>query len=354
MPTHGAWWAQVTRLSPQEVPQRPDGAVTAWYRFGEGVLALDADNQVLHQRLQQIYSECAVLSQPQTVHVHCTIRTLADYGAVSVRCHDAEPLDALAFMQTLFPERDYVECPPVYPGWRLLGKTVTPERPLLTVCGEAMFVDHDQPWQALVANYVLNRVLRLQHERLFFHAASVGMHGAGVLLTGAKGAGKSTLSVALAARGHDFLGDEIAAVHHQSGEMLPFRRAVSLRPGVRAQRVDARLQVCHAPEELYPDGTTRVRVRMRDLFPDVQANPVPLRSAIFLRQFAPQPRLERFTPNMSHIRFLQPLGCTMWGVSPGQRVFDFLHVLSRARCYFLDVGLPEATAELIEHTVEDA
>ena len=356
MQAQSPWWAQAGTISSADVCQQPEETTVEWYRFGAGTLALEADDFPLRQRLSQVYGECALSASPSPTehHMKCTVQSLTAPALVSVTCTDSVPLDAVAFLLHLFQDRGYVELPPVLPDWRLLGKAGRSARPLLAARRETMLVDRSQPWQAFVANYMLNRVLRLQRERLFFHAASVGIQGAGILLTGAKGAGKSTLSLALAARGHAFLGDGLAAVHQHSGEMLPFRRAVSIRTGLRAQRVDERLRSCPTVEECFPDGTTRLRARIQELFPTSGAQPVPLRSAIFLRQFAPRPCLERFTPSLQHLRFVQPLGCTMWDVSPGRRLIAFLQMLSRARCYFLDVGLPETTADLIESTVEGA
>jgi serine kinase of HPr protein (carbohydrate metabolism regulator) len=57
------------------------------------------------------------------------------------------------------------------------------------------------------------------------------MRGQGLLLVGPKGSGKTTISLALAARGHDFLGDEMAGVRIGSLELVPVRRSLAVRDG---------------------------------------------------------------------------------------------------------------------------
>ena len=61
------------------------------------------------------------------------------------------------------------------------------------------------------------------------------------MLVGPKGAGKSTLALALAARGHALLGDEHACYLPATGELLPFRRPVGIKPGPRAAAVESAL-----------------------------------------------------------------------------------------------------------------
>jgi hypothetical protein len=58
---------------------------------------------------------------------------------------------------------------------------------------------------------ILGTVLRLQGRSLL-HASAVGVDGRAVLLLGAAGAGKSTLTAALASRGASILADDVVAV----------------------------------------------------------------------------------------------------------------------------------------------
>lgn len=211
------------------------------------------------------------------------------------------------------------------------------------------FVECRASWQAFVGSCMMNRVLRRQRHMVFFHAASLGVHGAGILVTGAKGAGKSTLALSLAARGHHFLGDEMAALHYPSRALLPFRRAASVRPGPRARAVASRLCGGTYASETYPDGTVRLRAQVGELFPQAASTAMPLRCAIFLRRFAPRPQVEAFRFSRPHLQLLQPLSGTLWDVPPGRQLLMLLEVFTRIPCYFLDAGEPDATADVIEH-----
>ena len=325
------------------------------YRFGDGILELDVDDSAFRQRFRQAYQECAVsLPAPREAspRVRCSVR-LVDVPQVALfSFNDSESLDLLDFSLRLFPERGFRELPSTVEGWRFLARTATCTEPFMVARDNQAFVDRRQPWRAFIGSCAVNRILRLQREVLFFHAASIGIDDVGILLTGPKGAGKSTISLMLASRGHCFLGDEIAAVRRGSGEMMPMRRAASIRSGPRARTLDVLLRDRKYELELFPDGTQRIRANVGDLFPNAVARPVQLHSILFLRRFAPHPCLEPFTFSLNHLRLLQPLSCTLWGVSPGLQLMEFLTLFSRVQCYFLDVGEPEATADLIEETAE--
>src|SRR5260370_37957042 len=99
----------------------------------------------------------------------------------------------------------------------------------------------------------------MQREMLFFHAAAVGIDGDGVLITGAKAAGKSTLSTALAAGGHAFLGDEIGGVRPRTIALESFRRAISSRPGPRDPQVEKMFASHISPTERLSYGSARSR-----------------------------------------------------------------------------------------------
>src|SRR6185436_16032492 len=103
-----------------------------------------------------------------------------------------------------------------------------------------------------------------------FHAASVVVAGRGLLVVGPKASGKTTTALTLASRGHAFLGDEIAAVC-EDRKMLPFRRAASIRTGMRGARVAQRLGDGAFPAETFPDGSARVLANVAELFPSAAA-----------------------------------------------------------------------------------
>lgn len=355
-----AWWLRAPEfLADCNRPTTGSGCASR-YRFAERCLVLDSEDEALVRRFQQIYPEgmdgsavadasrdvrCVVRVQNETRHhqAPCDEAALA-----AVFFDDPEPLDSFAFCQSLFPDRGYVEGPPGSDGWRTISDRRTPGEPLLALKDNYVLVDRRQIWQPFIANYAINRVLRLQHEILFFHAGSIGIQGHGLMIVGPKASGKTTTAMALAARGHDFLGDEMAAVHRATKAMLPFRRAVSIRPGPRARRVDEHLSRCHYPVEKFPDGGERTLVNLGNMFPEAGASQATLSSVLFLRQFAERPVAEPFAFGLEHFQMLSPLACSMWGMPLGARIMDMTRLLRGVRCYLLDPGQPEDTADLVE------
>jgi hypothetical protein len=190
--------------------------------------------------------------------------------------------------------------------------------------------------------------MRLQRNVLFFHAASARIGASGVMLVGSKGSGKTTISLTLASRGHGFLGDEVAAVCADSQELLPFRRAASIRAGIRTSGVTQRLANGNYPAETFPDGSARVLANVADLFPDAIASPAKLDTIFFLRGFGSQASVEQFSFGLEKFHLLTPLACSMWGVPTGLRMLQISRMLGEVRCYYLDPGSPDETAELLE------
>ena len=65
-------------------------------------------------------------------------------------------------------------------------------------------------------------------ELIRIHAAAVVVGGRAVLLPGPMGAGKSTLAAGLTFRGHGYITDEVAAIHHRSGLVRAYPKPISL------------------------------------------------------------------------------------------------------------------------------
>ncbi len=66
---------------------------------------------------------------------------------------------------------------------------------------------------------------------LLFHAGALEAGGTGVLVPGASGSGKSTLVAGLARAGLGYLTDELAALDMASGELLPYPKPITVKPG---------------------------------------------------------------------------------------------------------------------------
>jgi energy-coupling factor transporter ATP-binding protein EcfA2 len=285
-----------------------------------------------------------------TQGLRCQIQIRAGLPAHLVTFTAPSEIAIIDFILALFPGRGYVEMDRAAAGWRSIG-LAGKASPLLTARGSQVLVDAREAWQPLIANCAVNWVMQMQHELLFFHAAAVAIGGEGVLIAGEKGAGKSTLSLALAALGHDFFGDEIASVRTGTFELTPFRRAVSVRPGPQAPQVEEKLRSKFCFTEKFPDGTVRSRASASQLFPAANARPQPLRWVFFLRGFEERPRVESFHPRSQDLRLLAPLACTFWGRSSAARMTQVAKLLSTLHCYFLYLGQPEDTAKLVERIV---
>ena len=326
-----------------------------WYRIADGDLGIESEDTPLRDRFRQIYGECLLPSPPDAnsrARLHCRVQVARDLPVPLVTFAASEELDIADFAMDLFGERGYIARDSIA-GWKAIG-SVENAAPLLLANGNRVLVDPAQPWQAVIANSAFNWLLRMQRNFLFFHAATVGVDGRGVLITGSKGSGKSTLSMALAARGHDFLGDEIAAVRKSGNELVAMRRAVSIRPGPQAPQLLQLLEQKPYPVEHFPDGTTRVRAEAGELFPGLPGRSMPLRLVLFLLGFEKTPRAELYKARSTDFRLLTPLACTFWRTSPASALMHVAELLSRTTCYLLHPGMPEETAQLVERIARES
>lgn len=84
----------------------------------------------------------------------------------------------------------------------------------------------------LAAEMGMNLQMALgQKQYLLLHASSVEKDGRALIMTGESGAGKSTLAALLGERGWRLMGDEFALLDMESGALMPFPRAISLKNG---------------------------------------------------------------------------------------------------------------------------
>jgi hypothetical protein len=348
-----SWWQEpsglLTRFSDPYGKSRP----CDWYRIVDSFLGIDSEDLTLRQRFRMLYAELLFplpSHSERTQGLRCRIQVQDTLAAHLVTFTAPSDIAIIDFILALFPGRGYIEIDCAADGWRSIG-FADKTSPLLTARGSQVLVDARQAWQPLIANCAVNWVMQMQHGLLFFHAAAVAVGAEGVLIAGEKGAGKSSLSMALAARGHDFFGDEIVGVRTGTFELTPFRRAVSLRKGPQAPLVVEKLRSKFCFTDSFPDGTVRSRALASELFPAANARPRPVRWVFFLRGFEERPRAESFHARSQDLRLLAPLACTFWGRSSAARIAEVAKLLSTVNCYFLFPGQPEDTAKLVERIV---
>jgi HprK-related kinase A len=160
-------------------------------------------------------------------------------GPVAFRIGSAwkKPLDVLARLYAPYPApRDglcdfTVRLEPEKPWRRFI-------RPSVAIKGDYVLADAVPMALAhglLAAEMGMNLQMALGQKRyLLLHASSVEKDGRAIIMTGESGAGKSTLAALLGERGWRLMGDEFALLDMESGLLLPFPRAVSLKNGAIA------------------------------------------------------------------------------------------------------------------------
>ncbi len=318
----------------------------ASYRLGDGVLRLLTDDRALAERFEQVFGECAVAAGIAPA-LTCFVTAAPDHEVVRVE-FDRPLADVAPYLAFIFPERHYSA--EARQGWHVL---LTGSEEIGAVASHgSLLLSRFPGWQSFAANAAVALLMRLQPHVLFFHAAVSDVSGRGVFISGAKSSGKTTTSLALAARGHPLLSDEVGAIRRESWEAVPFRRAVSIRDGVRAERVELALRSAgDVATEFFPDGQRRIRIAASALFAD-EPGAVPLHSAFFLRGFASRPRIEPLRRVTANVQLLQPLGCTLWNNNAPSTTMDLLRFFEKTRCYHLDAGPPDETALAIEKLLE--
>ena len=311
------------------------------------------DDPEFRARFLQVFRDCIVATPAGPGSCELVVRAPSDAAHVSAEMPVADPPGVAARWAALFPELDLVPVGESAAGSASLGRRADPRRAVFSVGPDRILVEKSLPWQTALAHFFIDHLMRAQPEWGFFHAAAVVIGNAGVLIGGSKGAGKTTLALALAARGHGFLGDEIAAVHAETGQIAPFPRAVSIRRGPQARAVAEYLERMRPDVIRLPDGTDRVKVPVSGLFPESLAPATRLTHAFFLGARKPAPALERFRFAAADLPHLSPMHGTLGTGEPGRRVMQFLKLFARAECWRLQPGAgPERTAEAIENALE--
>jgi hypothetical protein len=338
-----------------------------WFRIGDRPLHLLSSETGFLDEFDARFRGCRIdapASSADHASIHCEAEHLSDSSLLSLDFEGAGLPDLIRAAATPFRmlrhlDR-YREAPGPRAGWRMLVDREDRARPLVSSDGRRLLLDVASAPLDFATDCVASVVQAAQPEVMFLHAASFSVGGAGALLIAAGRGGKSTTALALAARGHRVLGDDMAAVRLRSCELLPFRKVASLRPGRYVRSLEARLRATPHSITLAPDGEARTLVHLTDLFPASAGPEVPLRFAFLLDGFAERPRLSAYRPTIGDARRLRAAvseSLPFWGISPGRDLMKFLTVvslLSRLECNVLELGSPEDSAVAIESSMEGA
>ena len=191
------------------------------------------------------------------------------------------------------------------------------------------------------------RALSVQPQIMFFHGAAARINGRGLLLLGVSGAGKTSISLALAARGHDFYGDDIVGVRLESRALVPLRRAAHVRAGPAAPGMTQALDRSGASS----DNERRLADVSR-LFPQAGAAPAALDVTVCLRHFTSTTRLTQFSPGSQDLQWVTPHVGSLHAGRAAERAMRVLSLVSDSPCYFLDSASPESAADALENLTE--
>ncbi|HXQ53478.1 MAG TPA: hypothetical protein VN802_20470 [Stellaceae bacterium] len=323
------------------------------------------------QAFDHVWADCAAGTRPTPVQplLSCSILVSADSPIALLRLRSPAPLllaDILRFQLKyvfLGDARKCVEIDPPADGWRGFATIAEPDRPIMLARGNAALVDLNPERLWVVRNCLVAATLRLQPAIIAVHAGSAAIEGQGVLFVGPSGSGKTTLALAMAARGHDCFGDNVAIVRPASGELLPFRRIGYVRTGPRAAALDALLQARGAVPDCaadHPDEEPRIPLRIRQFFPGCEDRAVKLRHVFFLRGTAESTAVAAIDLGFDGFDdLLRPMTfdgvvAPSWGATTGDWVMRHLRLVDafrKVRCYHLVAGPPDEAADSIERIV---
>lgn len=155
----------------------------------------------------------------------------------------------------------------VPPRYALLGPGARGDKRFWLLCSEAKLIASRDPEEVLAYLFwhVNSEAFRRTDDFLLIHAgAVVAPSGAGVLLPGASGSGKTSLVAGLVRAGFSYLSDEAGVIDPVTGKLYPFPRALTIKSGsfgnfpelagARADLSPTRVEWHVRPEDLAPEA----------------------------------------------------------------------------------------------------
>jgi hypothetical protein len=355
----GAAWVDLLQVTPGG--SEPCAAQGIWFHLGDVCLELASESGAFLDAFLAQWADCRIGEPVAGLPTICCSARAPDGASLLLLSFTGkdlpDPLDATTTpVRMLRHLSRYAQRSGPAAGWRMF---VDRDNRMLAAGSRCQLViDLDEAPPDFAIDALIGIVQSAQPGLLFLHAASFGIGGVGALLIGAGQAGKSTTILALGARGHAILGDDVAAIRIRSGELLPFRKALSLRPGPYVSSFGARLRAIPHACVVGPDGKARTLVRIGTIFPAAQNDALPLRFAFLLGGFSAGPGLIPYRPDIGSVARLKDVvseSVPAWGLSPGRDLMKFLNVvgvLSKLACHRIVLGPPEASAAAIESMME--
>jgi hypothetical protein len=333
---------------------RPGGLFSMQTAMAERRITVDCDDASLFPDFFMMFGgadaaatapSAAITAFPSDIHLDLRARVHPDFGWFRLAGQNELPFDGREFDYAISEAHgNFVALPLDDAGWKAVAFRDS-DVPMFAFRDRDCIFALGPKWRLSIVWFLFWRLLRMRSDAIFFHASALGIFGEGTIFVGPSGGGKSTTSLALAARGHNFLSDEVAGYLPARGELIPFRRPVGIKPGPRATAVENGLPPT-AAAQIERDGFFRVDVDT--IFATRQPEPVPLRRVVFLRGFAERPCLERIQPGRGEIVELQPLMSSFLNAPHSRRIFELTRLLATTKVYQLRLGDPDETALYLE------
>lgn len=155
------------------------------------------------------------------------------------------------------------------------------DRPKLDLVGEVWRAVDPAALRVFAYNAILNAAAARVRSHFLFHAAALASpDGAGVMIAGDAGLGKTTLTLALLRHGFRVFSDDVAAIGCADGQLYPFPRPLAVWDAT-----------CGASEK-----------RLRDpIGPEAAKEPCPLRRLFLLADGPGLPRPQGWTMILDHV-----------------------------------------------------
>lgn len=326
----------------------PDGRT--WYRFGDASLSVRANDRSFLDRFGVLFGGCAAEGPEAGLPVlDAVVRADPAIGGALLSLDGCDTEDAAGFIESIFGD-DGVRRLTRLGEWTTFaggGEQVW----RMATRGPDLVMASDAPWPYLVGATLVHRTMSAQPNVLFVHAAALEIGGAGVLLVGPTGSGKTTLSVGLAVRGSRFLSDEVGAIRLDELSLLPFPRAAGVRPGPRASEVEPLLTGQELPVERFADGSSKSLVATAAFATTPIGSTVPLRHIVVLAGRGTRADWNALEPASGNLRYINPVKSTPYSASSGSKTMALIGLTAAVKWHRLIAGSPDDTVTLIERRI---